>query len=56
VEKTYAVISNNKVINLISWDGESEYASPHLLIEVLPEVSVSIGDTYIDSIFSAGQE
>lgn len=43
----YAIMQNNKVVNLIEWDGESEWTPPEGTNLLGPlSVFVTIGSTY----------
>lgn len=53
--KTFAIIQNDKVINLISWNGKDEYNTQNILVEIPEGVSVSIGDTYLNGEFIPAQ-
>jgi hypothetical protein len=49
MEKTYAVIENKKVVNVILWDGESQIDSSEDLVELTN--NAGIGWDYIDGTF-----
>jgi hypothetical protein len=50
--RTWALIKNNIVENVIVWDGESEWTSPESFIVVeITNSNTSIGWTYIDGVF-----
>jgi len=46
----YALIKNNKVVNVIKWNGESEYQAPEgaEMIEINNELKLGVGYEFID--------
>ncbi|HCB1432775.1 TPA: tail fiber assembly protein [Citrobacter braakii] len=52
MSKTYAVIKNNTVVNVVLWDGESEW-SPDNGVAILADNGVGIGWSYSDGVFTA---
>jgi len=51
---TYAVInSNNLIINVIIWDGQTSWQPPEdcIVVNIPENISVKIGDTYVDGQF-----
>lgn len=54
----YAIVENGLVINMIIWDGESEWSTPDgtSAIRVDADVIVAIGYSYANGIFSAPVE
>ncbi|MBB6320601.1 hypothetical protein [Paraburkholderia tropica] len=51
----YAIVENGVVINVIVWDGESEWSAPAgtSAIRIEAGVTAAIGYTYANGIFSA---
>lgn len=52
MSKTYAVIENNTVVNVVLWDGESEW-SPDNGVAIPAADGVGIGWLYADGTFTA---
>lgn len=52
MSKTYAVIENNTVVNVVLWDGESEWA-PDNGVAIPATDGVGIGWLYADGTFTA---
>ena len=52
MRKTYAVIKNNTVVNVVLWDGESEW-SPDSGVAIPVADGVGIGWLYADGVFTA---
>jgi len=52
MEKTYALVINGVVSNLISWDGVSEFNAEGELVEVTNDLWVEIGYLYTGGLFS----
>lgn len=52
MSKTYAVIENNTVVNVVLWDGESEW-SPDNGVAIPAADGVGIGWSYADGAFTA---
>ena len=52
MSKTYAVIKNNTVVNVVLWDGESEWA-PDNGVAIPAAKGVGIGWLYADGTFTA---
>lgn len=52
MSKTYAVIENNTVVNVVLWDGESEW-SPDNGVAIPAADGVGIGWSYANSTFTA---
>lgn len=52
MNKTYAVIENNIVVNVAIWDGESEW-SPDNGVAILAADGVGIGWSYAEGVFTA---
>ncbi|MCK2420152.1 tail fiber assembly protein [Escherichia coli] len=52
MRKTYAVIENNTVVNVVLWDGESEW-SPDNGVAIPAADGVGIGWLYADGAFTA---
>ena len=50
----YAIIEDNKVINVIVWDGSSDLSLPFELVNIDGQV-VNIGDQYIAGVFIPSQ-
>jgi hypothetical protein len=50
MKKTYALIENEKVVNVILWDGQSEIYNSDDLIEVTN--NAGIGWDYVDGKFT----
>lgn len=50
----YAVVKNSEVVNIIVWNGSDAIEVPEIdeLVEIKTNLSVSIGFTYKDGIFS----
>lgn len=51
MESKYALIIDNKVENIILWDGESEYEFSSSLVLIPDGLFVDIGFDYIDGEF-----
>jgi hypothetical protein len=49
MEKTYALIENKKVVNVILWDGESDLPFANKLVELTD--NAGIGWDYVDGEF-----
>lgn len=47
----YAVVENEIVVNVILWDGESEW-SPDNGVAIIADSGVSIGWSYVDEVFT----
>jgi hypothetical protein len=52
MSKTYAVIENNTVVNVVLWDGKSEW-SPDNGVAIPAADGVGIGWSYADGVFTA---
>ena len=51
MEKTFAVVLEEKVENIIVWDGESPFEIEGSLVEIPEGLFVDIGFNYIDGVF-----
>lgn len=51
MSKTYAVINDNIVTNLVLWDGVSQWATSDTLIEVTNGTDCAVGYSYVDGNF-----
>lgn len=49
--KTYALVKESKVFNLVVWDGESEFTPEEELVEVPAGITIDIGFDYVDGDF-----
>jgi hypothetical protein len=49
--KTYAEVVENKVVNVVLWDGENEFNPEMELVEIPENVTAGIGWDYVDSKF-----
>ncbi|MGI4849028.1 MAG: hypothetical protein ACRYGK_12955 [Janthinobacterium lividum] len=52
--KTYALIENGKVANMVIWDGETKWSPGpgRIAVEVLDGTAANIGDTFADGLFA----
>lgn len=49
--KTYALVKESKVVNIVVWDGESAFSPEEELVEIPSETLVDIGFDYVDEKF-----
>lgn len=52
----YALVKNNKVVNVVLWDGEGDIFSDYLTIPLDDDSLVSVGYGYQDGVFTPPQD
>lgn len=55
MNKKYAVVENNRVVNTTLWDGISQW-SPEIGVAILAGNDVGIGWSYSDGVFTSPEE
>ena len=51
MSNTYAIVKDNIIVNVVAWDGESEYTPDGEVVLIPEDVYTGIGASYSDGVF-----